>query len=99
MTVTLKEFISEIRGDRFVRGSFATGLILLVVSSVALWQQTIVDARVQAVSLQLGQNMDLAASQIGNYLDRYQQPLDDIANQTSTFTLFTSGDFSALDRE
>ena len=99
MTVTLKEFISEIRGDRFVSGSFATGLILLVVSSVALWQQTIVDARVQAVSLELGQNMDLAASQIGNYLDRYQQPLDDIANQTSTFTLFTSGDFSALDRE
>ena len=99
MAVTLQEFISEIRGDRFVRGSFATGLILLVVSSVALWQQTIVDARVQAVSLQLGQNMDFAVSQIGNYLDRYQQPLDDIANQTSTFTLFTSGDFSALDRE
>lgn len=99
MTVTLKEFISEIRGDRFVRGSFATGLILLVVSSVTFWQQTIVDARVQAVSLELGQNMDLAASQIGSYLDRYQQPLDDIANQSSTIALFTSDDFSALDRE
>ena len=99
MTVTLKEFISEIRGDRFVRGSFATGLILLVVSSVAVWQQTIVDARVQAVSLQLGQNMNLAASQIESYLDKYQQSLNGIANQTSTFTLFNSGDFSALDRE
>jgi phosphomannomutase len=99
MTVTLKEFISEIRGDRFVRGSFATGLILLVVSSVAVWQQTIVDARVQAVSLQLGQNMNLAASQIQSYLDKNQQSLNDIADQTSTFTLFNSGDFSALDRE
>ena len=99
MTVTLKEFISEIRGDRFVRGSFAAGLILLVVSSVAVWQQTIVDARVQAVSLQLGQNMNLAASQIESYLDKYQQSLNGIANQTSTFTLFNSGDFSALDRE
>ena len=99
MTVTLKEFISEIRGDRFVRGSFATGLILLVVSSVAVWQQTIVDARVQAVSLQIGQNMDRAASQIQTYLDKYEQSLNDIANQTSTFTLFNSGDFSALDRE
>ena len=99
MTVTLKEFIAEIRGDRFVRGSFATGLILLVVSSIAVWQQTIVDARVQAVSLQLGQNMNLAASQVQNYLDKYQQSLNDIANQTSTFTLFSSGDFSALDRE
>jgi len=99
MTVTLKEFIAEIRGDRFVRGSFATGLILLVVSSIAVWQQTIVDARVQAVSLQLGQNMNLAASQVQNYLDKYQQSLNDIANQTSTLTLFSSGDFSALDRE
>ena len=99
MTVTLKEFISEIRGDRFVRGSFAAGLILLVVSSVAVWQQTIVDARVQAVSLQLGQNMNLAASQIESYLDKYQQSLNGIANHTSTFTLFNSGDFSALDRE
>ena len=99
MTVTLKEFISEIRGDRFVRGSFAAGLILLVVSSVAVWQQTIVDARVQAVSLQLGQNMNLAANQIQSYLDKNQQSLNDIANQTRTFTLFNSGDFSALDRE
>ena len=99
MIVTLNEFISEIRGDRIVRGSLATGLVLLVISSVAFWQQTIVDARIQAVSLHLGLNIDAAASQVDVYLNRLQQPLDDIADQTSTQALFANGDPSAMIQE
>ena len=99
MIVTLNEFISEIRGDRIVRGSLATGLVLLVVSSVAIWQQTVVDARIQAVSLHLGLNIDAAASQVDVYLNSHQQPLDDIADQTSTQALFANGDLSAMTQE
>ena len=90
--MNVKYSISALRSDPVIVGGVILGIASILIAFSLLWQQLVVDARVQAANLSYGEHIRIAASRVDNYVDGYQQQLEIIASQPRVSEAFSTLD-------
>ncbi len=96
--MNVKQAISAIREDQLILRSIALGLVVLALVTAFMWQQLVVEPRLQAAEKHYGTNINTAANRVDIYMARYARQLGTIANQPRVMENFAVGNQSALDQ-
>jgi phosphomannomutase/phosphoglucomutase len=96
--VNVKHAISAIHEDQVILRSIALGLIGMAIATAVMWQQLVVEPRLQAAEKHYGINISAVADRVDLYMAAYLKQLGTVANQPGVIQSFAEGNQTALDQ-
>lgn len=94
--MNVKHAISAIREDQVILRSIALGLIGMAIATAVMWQQLVVEPRLQAAEKHYGINISAVADRVDLYMAAYLKQLGTVANQPGVIQSFAEGNQTAL---
>ncbi|MDG1312564.1 MAG: phosphomannomutase/phosphoglucomutase [Porticoccaceae bacterium] len=96
--MNVKQIISTFPEDPVISRGIALGLISLAIATSLMWQQLVVEPRLQAADDHYGLNIKVAANRVDIYMAQFSRQLGSIANRPAVIESFSKANQKALNQ-